>query len=439
MDFWDATLQPVSSFAQPRRAEELLKNCDAKYPICAHRGGANSTSHHVSLFYEGFNKFTSDCDAVEIEKKDAMFVMEVCESMAAFYYGKSGEDSRRNAFMVSFKEYLRDSRPITVNFPDSTLESQANKGKCDALFWFGSHLLAILEAKSEVGQGGCDSFLEAVGYYPKLIRLNDDFERCCAPAFILELVGPHLIISGVIYGNNEICVDRLTDPLWMVFQPGDRQRMEKMAQVFMSLKVAIWELCDYYQSLSKMCQPRFPVYQSICSKPLTYVRSIKFHLFSGKYEGKSVIIKFPSTYCIEAHQLLADNDLAPQIIHYNNMKLKCTERHMVVMEEVQGCNIIKYLKQNPTSISTIQEQCSHALTLLHAEGWCHGDFRSNNILVTGDCKVMVIDFDWAGKENHDKYPSFMNHINIKWPNGASDGLKLQKSHDTWFLEKIFCS
>jgi len=47
--------------------------------------------------------------------------------------------------------------------------------------------------------------------------------------------------------------------------------------------------------------------------------------------------------------------------------------------------------------------------------------------------VCVIDFDWSGREGDVTYPGFMNHIDVNWPEGASDNKFIYKAHDLDFM------
>ena len=38
--------------------------------------------------------------------------------------------------------------------------------------------------------------------------------NCPGPTFLLQLVGPHMFISGAVFGEY-VCVDRLTSPIWL--------------------------------------------------------------------------------------------------------------------------------------------------------------------------------------------------------------------------------
>jgi hypothetical protein len=40
----------------------------------------------------------------------------------------------------------------------------------------------------------------------------------------------------------------------------------------------------------------------------------------------------------------------------------------------------------------------------------------------------MIDFDWSGREGDVTNPGFMNHIDVNWPEGASDNEIVNKVH-----------
>ena len=73
---------------------------------------------------------------------------------------------------------------------------------------------------------------------------------------------------------------------------------------------------------------------------------------------------------------------------------------------------------------------------MSAQNYCHGDFRSLNILVDNNADIKVIDFDWAGVEGQTKYPYFMNHVNIEWPVSVTDGAAIKMTHDQYWLNNL---
>ncbi|CAI2199703.1 4295_t:CDS:1, partial [Funneliformis geosporum] len=51
--------------------------------------------------------------------------------------------------------------------------------------------------------------------------------------------------------------------------------------------------------------------------------------------------------------------------------------------------------------------------------------------------VKLIDFEWSGAVGTACYSHFMNHIAIRWPEGAEDRKKVTVEHDNIMLEKTF--
>ena len=97
-------------------------------------------------------------------------------------------------------------------------------------------------------------------------------------------------------------------------------------------------------------------------------------------------------------------------------------------------------KQHETHDETqgIKYHCQKALELLHTKGYCHGDFRSNNILIRHSetpKPIAIVDFDWSGETDKATYPPFINHIDINWPEGATDNALLQPDHDNYWLNQ----
>ena len=80
------------------------------------------------------------------------------------------------------------------------------------------------------------------------------------------------------------------------------------------------------------------------------------------------------------------------------------------MEKITGKCVDDYLKKNPEKKESVMKQCRAILSELHGAGFCHGDFRSPNILVHDSGQVCVIDFEWSGKIGVASYQFFMNLV-----------------------------
>ena len=398
----------------------ILDNNGAKFKdvtVYCHRNNAHG--NHVALYYNGFYQFTKDCASIDLTKDDCRFTSMLCNSMAKFYPDEPARQKACNDLMSSYFGY--PLTPVVIH----------NEGKTAVTCDGAISKAMYLEYKNEVGAGNCDSFLEVISHYIEGLP-QDSIDESCLARFLLEIVGPHMFVSGVAFGEH-VYVDRLTPPLWLVLQPRDDKEMLRTARTLKALKTAFTKLSE--AAGSPIDQPRFPSFCHFNDRHLTYVREISRHIFGCTLspDGSPCIVKFCDLYGKSAHTVLADEGYAPTI-HY------CEQFGMftvVVMDEVTDAVCVdKYLESHVQECEDIIGKCTSALDVLHRHNFCHGDFRAPNILVTPTSQVFVIDFEWSGIENQVRYPMFMNHSDIVWPDGAEDGMLIKCQHDIFWLEQI---
>lgn len=110
----------------------------------------------------------------------------------------------------------------------------------------------------------------------------------------------------------------------------------------------------------------------------------------------------------------------------------------ILMEYVDGKNIIQYLKENPSTIDYVFEQVVEAFKYLENHQILHRDIRQENILVDINGQVKVIDFGFGKKINteSDKKKS----ISLNWwcdvPAEFSIGNYDHKT-ELYFIGKLF--
>jgi hypothetical protein len=115
------------------------------------------------------------------------------------------------------------------------------------------------EGKLDKGSGGGDSYLQNVGYYAtSCSTLTPPFsEKCRLPVILLELIGPHLSISGGVFA------DRVNvNPFYSVsllYHPLDKYRFQEVARCISVLKESLIEMDAYYASQNENLP--FQVYQ----------------------------------------------------------------------------------------------------------------------------------------------------------------------------------
>ena len=262
-----------------------------------------------------------------------------------------------------------------------------------------------------------------------------------SPAFVLTLDGTYLTIYGAVYPDR-LYIDMLTPPIWLVDQRNNTTVMERIARTLKSLKESVSRLCV---TPPLTVQHEFPYLQNHDSGEgevkIHYIKEIKLHLFRatlkyGNGTSNDCIVKFTERYGESVHRYLAEQELAPKL-HFTE---KIGQFTAVVMSEIKDAvDVQSYLDTNGRS-SGVKEQCYQIVHHLKIKNYVHGDLRPNNILVSGEggaVRVRVIDFDWAGIENEQSYPSFMNHVDIPWPEGARDGQPILHEHDEYWIDKLF--
>jgi serine/threonine protein kinase len=82
---------------------------------------------------------------------------------------------------------------------------------------------------------------------------------------------------------------------------------------------------------------------------------------------------------------------------------------------------------------------------LHKGGFVHGDIRDTNLLIdraslpktVDEVGIHVIDFDWAGLIGQAKYPTGVNTVSVRRPNGAQDGEPITEEHDRQMVSFMF--
>ena len=246
----------------------------------------------------------------------------------------------------------------------------------------------------------------------------------CCPTFLVATAGAWLAVLGGVFTDKWI-VQRLTDFVRTGLDtPFAEARCRQMARTMYALRRNIERLEKYYEALElhpdahKYSHPTFfPSITTFLDKTgnstlFKYIRPLEDQpgcvAFQVKTIGSSpidVVVKFVERYGEEAHQLLAEEHLVPQLLYCGRVGVHDDdptfgELRMVVMEYVDG-ETLHEVKRVPPSAKA---EVARALQILHDQDCIFGDLRRQNVMITRNEQVKLIDFDWAGKENETRYP-----------------------------------
>ncbi|KXN86844.1 hypothetical protein AN958_09580 [Leucoagaricus sp. SymC.cos] len=298
--------------------------------------------------------------------------------------------------------------------------------------------ILIFELKNEIGSGNVDPFLQGTfAYqryfsgtnYPKLRR-----ESYC-PSMLVAIAGPWICIGGAIYSKTPIA-QPLTDFIWA----GSKTSQACLERVFYCLRAAVTSLQQYYTiSLPSTVDEGpcgFPYVREYNGKSFSYAEKLggeELQVFKVKEGDVFRVIEFAKQYNEAAHVSLMETNtgeiFAPALRYISPPVYG--GRRMVVMDYVDG-----KMMADETLSSVHFDQLKRALGHLHDAGFVFGDFREPNVIIKGD-RVMLVDFDWCGKDGEATYPIDLNiYDDIQWAVGMGPGLVMRKEHDDYMFKKL---
>jgi serine/threonine protein kinase len=159
-----------------------------------------------------------------------------------------------------------------------------------------------------------------------------------------------------------------------------------------------------------------------------------FGRLSTKKDRQQIVVKYTHRYNKDAHELCYDIGKAPRLLHVD---MTCGF-YYVVMEYIEGKKLSECDLER-SAYKKIIKDIEEAITLLHSKDIVFADLRDTNILVFQDkdneYRGMLVDFDWAGVNDVDSYPSLMNP-DINWPTEAKDKMPLKIEHDIYWLDYV---
>lgn len=411
----------------------------------------------LTLYHRVFAQFVEDYKLCVPDASDTAFVAEITTKMCVHYDKEAQRTADFDDLFTKYAGFAMGKIGFSKYYTDSSLTASINSKRV---------MILNREDKAEPGSSG-DAFMQNAAYYAHWCCDDSSEEvrsRTTCPMFLMDLVGPYVSVSGGIFLDS-LVVSPLTPILRLFYVQNDPSSLQ-LARFFRALKNGINSLHAFYEKaliLPPLSVDKFPYpreYSLLSHKVcFSYQSSINHRVFvcqvssvteqrntacpesvsgSGHQSSdvqesqqlpdinETIIVKFVRYYGSKAHQTLAKANCAPQL--YAVVKLS-PDWLMVVMSRVVG--------QAPSDgkvDKTTFEQLSAALKLLHNANLVHGDLRSNNVMVS-DKGVFVVDFDWSGEHEIQRYPYFMNDT-IRWPDKVGDNATMKFEHDLEMLNRM---
>nr|GAT47103.1 predicted protein [Mycena chlorophos] len=329
--------------------------------------------------------------------------------------------------------------------------TETNGSKTDIIFLVNNHLGIIVELKLATGTG--DPAIQAVASVVSQARKHEPEKSSGKPIIVLTLAvrARSVVEIGHVLLRRYHDIDGVEKAAWLaaidhtmpIAGPSTSAPSPlecfRVACVFARVGQTLQEtrrLCEAAPTLAPVAPCVFPDRISPNGTkltgalgPATLLRHGDMNVFRATWSPgdgtgpREVVIKmFPSTkYGIEAHQIAAKHNLAPELIFVGDLfESSGTGWSVCVMEYVPCTKIIT--KQHVDNLEKVPGR-------LQELGLVHGDFRLPNVLFTEAGDVKLADWNWASSPSTCSYYPHNINSKLQWPAGVSAGATLEPAHD----------
>lgn len=271
--------------------------------------------------------------------------------------------------------------------------------------------------------------------------------------FCESILGPTFAVYGAIFSDVAI-VDPLTTTFHLLWLKNNEKMMVALSSTFRALKLSLQELDKYDVDLTQTYPRQYPSFPEVKFDEVNY--NVQSNSQYGNYLLWEVTLNDPESmtderkayvkaaqkeyYSLEVHEFLAENEYAPAIISHTEIPGGWLLIYMEYLNDHLMLDRITHCL-NRDEKNALKTKIIEVVEKMHSSQYVHGDLREGNILVcqnknnSCDFDVKLIDFEWSGKVGTARYSHFMNHVSIRWPDGAEDGKKVMAEHDKWMLNQ----
>ncbi|KZO90904.1 hypothetical protein CALVIDRAFT_373195 [Calocera viscosa TUFC12733] len=440
----DRNLRPTYNKAPPPSTGakcENLSKFQGLYPIQNGRP-LEHLGRHLGIYVKAFDHFKQfeNEPLTPPSKDDALSLRELFTEINRYF---ADESARRSAVQPILDKLLNTPVLEIVNTDGSRGDGSY---VAEALGRPGGAETTFFEWKGELNSGGSEPVQRVASLARKAWRQDKRKELrdlCCCPAFTIVIQGTHLKIQGIAFVPSPHTEELATLSLESNHHPLE-DYIRRVYRALVRLRESIRMLEEYYKKLNRQEPLRcFPRHRSI-KRQVGGAQEIVYEdillpsvhsktLFSATVDGQDCVVKFPFTYCVEAHRLLADKQLAPKLIACQ--LVEPGRYYCVVMEHLPGQTLDEIDGPYPQQVV---DGLHKVLDTLKEHGFVHGDLRTPNIMYASETgQLKVLDFDWAGRDGEVRYPLMMNcDAGISWHPNATPGALILREHDQHLVQLL---
>ncbi|KAL0229331.1 hypothetical protein GEMRC1_013949 [Eukaryota sp. GEM-RC1] len=249
------------------------------------------------------------------------------------------------------------------------------------------------------------------------------------PAILVEIRGHFFSVYGAVMvykdGDYHKYVEHFAT-VSLLYNRHSHYDLHFFANILLRVRDCLNKLQDYYNvhvseiRSNATSQTAVSFDRSIISFPVFGIERFKYlqlispltPVYLANYktvDQKPLVVKFATTYDVEAHKLLAEHGFAPDFYYYEEISNQLTLIEMEYLDPAEFC----LLESIPYSLwgrkQDILKEIRNAVNLLNSHNIVHGDLRPSNIFVSkSTCVIKIFDFDFAGLADRSNMCVFVN-------------------------------
>ncbi|KAJ3510166.1 hypothetical protein NLJ89_g4834 [Agrocybe chaxingu] len=126
-------------------------------------------------------------------------------------------------------------------------------------------------------------------------------------------------------------------------------------------------------------------------------------IYIATSQGQEIVIKFTRSYCARLHAFCAELGHAPNLLACERLP---GGWFGVAMAYIPFARHLSDCRADNTERLRWGNQAREVMTRFHEAGLVHGDLRDSNIIVDGEGRLLLLDFDWGGSDGEVTYPTW---------------------------------
>ncbi|KAJ4500126.1 hypothetical protein C8R41DRAFT_875283 [Lentinula lateritia] len=440
-----------SSGAEPKEFAQSQENEKTRIHIDRPRK-LNNTSVPIALLVPSFGNFQTNIKNIAPSDRAMLYATKIRHELCDIFHK---EIDRERKFCSILSEFLgEDISNVTIG------DFKTDGGvihKYTAVNMNGAPRLFIKVKLEQTGTSD-PCFQVSLDYLENTRRVRQNVvsrnEKAAAwfrarlPSILITHAGPNIqILGGVMTDRPQIEVLSASVPMY--FHVSNQDLFLDLARILTALNILLADLGKLYDNPPPL-NPLFPVQheypyprrfkygnQVITFTYLKRVDPIRLVFEVETEEEKLLYIKYTQRYGVEAHRKAYEFGIAPELLAYDDTLPGGW--NMVVMRPIPRGYVETDGIRGGEEQGRVQAVVIAKMRPYFGEGFVHGDLRAANIFVDGERQnIMVIDYDWAGRNKEVAYPpDVRSSIDIWRPRAELSLRPIETQHDCQMLKHLY--